>query len=43
VRFVVPGTPGGSVDTVVRALAQKLTEQTGGSFVVDDLSARRGS
>jgi tripartite-type tricarboxylate transporter receptor subunit TctC len=36
VRMIVPYTPGGGVDTVVRALAQKLTEHTGGTFVVEN-------
>ncbi len=36
VRMVVPYTPGGGIDTVARLLAQKLGEQTGGVFVVDN-------
>jgi len=36
VRIIVPFAPGGGVDTVTRFLAQKLGEQTGGSFVVDN-------
>lgn len=36
VRIIVPFAPGGGVDTVTRLLAQKLGEQTGGSFVVDN-------
>ncbi len=36
VRIVVPFAPGGGVDTVARHLAQKLGEQTGGSFVIDN-------
>lgn len=36
VRVIVPFSPGGGVDTVTRFLAQKLSEQTGGSFVVDN-------
>ncbi len=36
VRIIVPFAPGGGVDTVTRFLAQKLSEQTGGSFVVDN-------
>lgn len=36
VRIIVPFSPGGGVDTVTRFLAQKLSEQTGGSFVVDN-------
>lgn len=42
VRLIVPYTPGGGVDTVVRALAQKLTEQTGGSFVVENRPGAAG-
>ena len=36
VRMVVPYSPGGGIDTVARLLAQKLGEQTGGVFVVDN-------
>ena len=36
VRIIVPFAPGGGVDTVTRFLAQKLSEQTGSSFVVDN-------
>ena len=36
VRIVVPFAPGGGVDTVTRLLAQKFTEQIGGSFVVEN-------
>ena len=36
VRFVVPYAAGGGVDIVTRTLAQKLTEQTGQSFVVEN-------
>jgi tripartite-type tricarboxylate transporter receptor subunit TctC len=36
VRIVVPYTPGGGIDTVARVLAQKLTEQLGGTFVVEN-------
>lgn len=36
VRMVVPYAPGGGIDTVARVLAQKLSEQTGGSFVVEN-------
>lgn len=36
VRIIVPFAPGGGVDTVTRFLAQKLGEQTSGSFVVDN-------
>jgi len=36
VRIIVPFAAGGGVDTVTRFLAQKLGEQLGGSFVVDN-------
>ena len=36
VRIIVAYPPGGGVDTVVRVLAQKLTGQLGGSFVVEN-------
>jgi tripartite-type tricarboxylate transporter receptor subunit TctC len=36
VRVIVPFAPGGGVDTVARLLAQRLGEQMGGSFVVDN-------
>ena len=36
VRLVVPYTPGGGADIVARVLAQKLAEQTGGPFVIEN-------
>jgi len=36
VRMVIPFPPGGTLDAVGRMLAQKLGEQTGQSFVVDN-------
>ncbi len=36
VRIIVPFPPGGGTDSVTRLLAQKLTEQLGGSFVVEN-------
>jgi tripartite-type tricarboxylate transporter receptor subunit TctC len=36
VRMIVPYAPGGGIDTVARTLAQKLTEQIGGTFVVEN-------
>lgn len=36
VRLVLPYAPGGGVDIVARAIAQKLSEQTGGSFIVEN-------
>ncbi len=42
VRIIVPYTPGGGVDTVARSLAQKLVEQSGGSFVVENRPGAAG-
>jgi len=42
VRIIVPFPPGGGLDFVVRLLAQKLTEQIGGSFVVDNRPGAAG-
>ena len=36
VRIVVPYTPAGGVDTVARLITQRLAEQTGGTFVVEN-------
>jgi tripartite-type tricarboxylate transporter receptor subunit TctC len=36
VRIIVPSAPGGGYDVVGRALARKLGEQMGGSFVVEN-------
>src|SRR5258706_5573792 len=36
VRIVVPSAPGGGFDLTGRVLAQKLSEQTGQSFVVEN-------
>ena len=36
VKIVVPYPPGGAVDQVTRRIAQKLTEQTGQSFFVEN-------
>ena len=36
VKIVVPYAPGGAVDVVTRKMAQKLTEQTGQSFIVEN-------
>src|SRR5689334_3257307 len=41
-RLIVPYAPGGGVDTVARVLAQKLTEQLGGSFVVENRPGAAG-
>jgi tripartite-type tricarboxylate transporter receptor subunit TctC len=42
VRVVIPFPPGGTLDTVGRMLAQKLGEQTGQSFVVDNRPGGNG-
>ena len=42
VRIIVPYTPGGGIDAVARLLAQKLGEQLGGSFVVDNRPGAAG-
>lgn len=43
VRVVIPFPPGGTLDTVGRLLAQKLQEQTGQSFVVDNRPGGNGT
>ncbi|MCO4888060.1 tripartite tricarboxylate transporter substrate binding protein [Cupriavidus sp. WGtm5] len=43
VRIVVPNPPGGAVDVVTRKMAQKLTEQTGQSFVVENKPGASGT
>ncbi len=42
VRIIVPFAPGGGVDTVSRFLAQKLGEQLGTSFVVENRAGGGG-
>ena len=42
VRIIVPYTPGGGIDTVARLLAQKMTEQLGGSFLVENRPGAAG-
>ena len=42
VRIIVPFAPGGGVDTVTRFLAQKLTEQVGSTFVVENRPGAAG-
>lgn len=42
VRMIVPYTPGGGIDTVARALAQKLSEQLGANFVVENRPGAAG-
>jgi tripartite-type tricarboxylate transporter receptor subunit TctC len=42
VRVIVPYTPGGGIDAVARVMAQKLTEQTGGTFIVENRAGAAG-
>ena len=42
VRIVVAYAPGGAVDVVARRLAQKLTEQTGQTFIVENKPGATG-
>ena len=41
VRIVNPFPPGGSVDTMARILAQKLSENLGAQFIVDNPQAKK--
>lgn len=43
VKVVVPYPPGGAVDQVTRRIAQKLTEQTGQSFFVENKAGGTGT
>src|SRR3712207_1156583 len=43
VRVIVPWAPGGAVDTVARRVAQKLAEQTGQPFVVENKAGATGT
>lgn len=43
VRMIVPLVPGGSVDTLARVLAQKLSESLGKQFVVDNRGGASGN
>ena len=42
VRVIIPFPPGGTLDTIGRMLAQKLSEQTGQQFVVDSRPGGNG-
>jgi tripartite-type tricarboxylate transporter receptor subunit TctC len=42
VRVIIPFPPGGTLDIVGRLLAQKLSEQTGQNFVVDNRAGGNG-
>lgn len=42
VKMIIPFPPGGTLDTVGRMLAQKLSEQTGQTFIVDNKPGAQG-
>jgi len=43
VKVIIPFPPGGTLDTLGRALAQKLSEQLGQSFVVENRAGGNGT
>lgn len=43
VKIIVPYAPGGAVDLVTRKMAQKLNEQTGQSFIVENKPGATGT
>lgn len=43
VTLIVPQAAGGANDTIARVIAQKLTEQLGQSFVVDNRTGAGGN
>jgi len=43
VKLVVPHPPGGPTDIVARVIGQKLSEQTGQQFIVDNRAAAGGN
>ena len=43
VRVIIPFPPGGTLDTLGRALAQKLSDQTGQTFVVENRPGGNGT
>jgi hypothetical protein len=43
VSVVVPFPPGGSTDTVARAISPRLTEKLGQSFIVDNKAGATGN
>lgn len=42
VKMIIPFPPGGTLDAVGRMLAQKLTEQTGQTFIIDNKPGAQG-
>ncbi|NBY69449.1 MAG: tripartite tricarboxylate transporter substrate binding protein [Betaproteobacteria bacterium] len=43
IRFIVPFTPGGGTDTVTRQLAEKITQDTQWSFLIDNKPGAGGN
>jgi tripartite-type tricarboxylate transporter receptor subunit TctC len=43
VKIIIPFPPGGTLDTVGRMLAQKLTEQMGQTFIVENRPGGNGT
>lgn len=43
VKIIVPYPPGGAVDVVTRKVAQKLSEQTGQPFVIENKAGATGT
>ena len=43
VRVIVPFPPGGAVDVIARTIAQKLSDELGGRFYVENLSGAAGN
>jgi tripartite-type tricarboxylate transporter receptor subunit TctC len=43
IRYIIPQTPGGQVDTVGRTVAQNLAERLGQPFVVDNRAGANGA
>lgn len=43
VKIIVPYAPGGAVDVVTRKMAQKLSEQTGQNFIVENKAGATGT
>jgi tripartite-type tricarboxylate transporter receptor subunit TctC len=43
IRFIVPYTPGGATDIVTRLIAQKMTEDTKWTFIIDNRAGGSGN